>query len=363
MERSDSMIQSIRGLCHDHISEPIEGIEIRSRNVDGHVVIVARVPVSARRPHMVTVHRRTDFWTRVEDGKRQMSVGEIRETFVKDPIGMRLDSIDSRLSHLGQRMTRDQRKKALTEASQSHVSDALAQSDEGELLAEIRREHFEGEVGKNPFLWLSATPVTPSRHLIAVDEPTILSVLSAPPGSRRDGWNMTGLDLSQQRISLTGVQLGTKAHRYLEVFENGHLEFWTPLNDSFCWRQSAEERRVRPRLYPYPVVEYPVSFLSLASALLDKAGYSGELWVQLQYRNVEGYTLPPGHPGEFVFHSPFDGSTPFAGPHLLIGPRQFSRSLLPHEVAFDLLRDVYRAFGVPVKHIPFRDSTGTFSFG
>lgn len=363
MTRSDSMIRSIRGLCHDHIAEPIEGIEIRSRNVKGHSVIVVRVPVSARRPHMVTLHRRTDFWTRVEDGKRQMSVGEIREAFVKDPIGMRLDSIDARLSHLGQGIGRDQRKKELTEASKAHVSAALVRSSDGSVVAEIRREHFENEVGERPFLWLSATPVTPRRRLIAVDEPEIVSMLSAPPGSRRDGWNMAGLDHSQRRTSLIGIQLGTKEHRYLEVLENGHLEFWTPLNESFCRNQSAEERRVQPRLYPYPVVEYPVSFLYLASALLAKADYSGELWTQLQYRNVKGYVLPPGQPRDFIFNSPFDGSTPFAGRHLLAGPIRALQSHFPHKVAFALLKDVYRAFGVQVKHIPFRDSGGAFSFG
>ena len=364
MSNSESMIQSIRSLCHDHIAERIEGIEIRGRNVTGNTVILVRIPISARRPHMVTRDRRTDFVVRVEDGKREMSLAEIREAFVNEPTGMRLDSMDARLSHLVRVLGYDQRKKELTEISQAHVSDALARLDDGRLLADFMRERFETEVGESPFLWLGATPVTPRQHLIEVDEPDIISMLSTPPGSRRSGWNMAGLDHSHQR-SLTGVELGTKGYEYLEVFENGHLEFWTPLDDHFCWRQSEEERKVRPRLYPYPVVEYPVSFLRLAEALLGGAGYSEEIMIQLEYRNAAGYILRPGQPGHFDFDSPLVGSTPFAGPHLLVGPIRVpgTPTFQPDEVALYVLKVVYRAFGIGAEGIPFRDSDGTFSFG
>ena len=91
MNNSDSMIRSIRASCHDHIAERIEGIEVHPRNVNGKAVIIVRIPMSGRRPHMVTLNHRTDFMTRFEDGKREMSVGEIREAFVSEPIGMRLD--------------------------------------------------------------------------------------------------------------------------------------------------------------------------------------------------------------------------------------------------------------------------------
>ena len=213
------------------------------------------------------------------------------------------------------------------------------------VLAEVLRERFETEVRASPFLWLGATPVTPRQRLIAVDDPEIVSMLSVPPGSRRGGWNMSGLDHSRRR-SLTGVELGIKEYGYLEVFDNGHLEFWTPLDDRFCWGQSEEERRVRPRLYPYPVVEYPVSFLRLAAALLGSAGYSEEVLIQLEYRNASGYILPPGQPEHFDFYSPLVPHAPFAGPHLLIRPIRVPGTFKPDEVAFDLLKVVYQGFGV-----------------
>lgn len=360
MARSDSMIQSIRGLCHDHIADRIEGIEIRSRSVKGNTVVIVRIPVSARRPHMVTLHGRTDFWTRIEDGKRQMSLAEIREAFLNEPIRLRLDKIEAGLSDLAQTLTYDQRKKEFSEAS-TEGSDVLLRTDDGSLLADVMRERFEQEVGSTPFLWLGATPVAPRPSLIPVDQEEIGAILSAPPESRRDGWNMGGLGRTRRR-SLTGVELGAKAYKYLEVFENGHMEFWAPLDDRFCWMQSEEERRARPRLYPYPVVEYPVSFLRLAAALMDSVGYSDEVLLQLEYRNVRGYSLRPGQPDEIRFLLP-DDTTPFDEQHLRIAPRSVSANFRPDEVAFDLLVHVYRAFGVAPEGIPFRDSGGAFSFG
>ena len=361
MNRSDSMVQSIGALCQDHIAERIEGIEIQPRNVNGNSVILVRIPMSGRRPHMVTLGHRTHFLTRYRDGKREMSLAEIREAFVNEPIGLRLAGIEASLAHLGGFLVRDQQEKELTEASQASVSDALLRAEDGRALADVMRRRFENEVGERPFLWLSATPVTPRPRLLPLGQPEVDSLLSAPPGDRPDGWNMAGLYTTRRR-SLTGLELGTKEYKYLEVFENGHLEFWTPLDEHFCWNQSEEERRIRPRLHPCPVVEYPVSFLRLAAALLEAAGYPDDRLIQLEYRNAAGYILRPGHPQSISFLMQSDRSKPFAQPHLRIAPRRVSGILSPDEVAFDLLSDVYRAFGVEAGGIPFRDSTGTFVF-
>ena len=361
MGDSETTRQSIRSLCHDHISARIDGLEVRPRVVNGHTLIVVRIPPSGRRPHMVTFGRRTDFCIRLEDGKREMSLPEIREAFVDEPVRLRLDRLDRRFSDLARFLMRDHQQAELAEALRTSASDAPLNSHDGELLAEVMRKRFESEVGEHPFLWLAVTPVTPRRGLIDVDQPEIASILSMPPRSRRGGWNMAGLDHARQR-PLTGVALGSKADAYLEVIENGHLEFWTPLDGHFCWMQSEEELRVRPRLYPYPVVEYPVSFLSLARALFDEAGHADEMLIQLQYRNVAGYFLRPGQPNEIRFLSPMDPSAPFAKPHLRIGPRRVPGTFSPDDTAFDLLTSVYRAFELEPDGIPFRDSAGVFSF-
>lgn len=361
MSAADRMQESIFGLCRDHIAERIEGIEIRTRDVNGHKVILVRIPRSGRRPHMVTRNHRTDFVTRVETAKRTMSLTEIREAFVKEENGLRLASIQATLNDVAQIVRGDQQEKDLAASPRADVSDELLLLDDGSRLAKLCRQYFRTEVGEDPFLWLALTPVSPKARLVDVEEADIVAMLSNPPGSRRGGWGMPRLSGRRQR-TLTGVELGTKSFRFLEVFENGHLEFWTPLTEHFCWNQSEEERRKRPRLYPYPVVEFPVTFLRLGSALLKAAGYSQDVLVQLEYRNVANYILRPGRPGSMAFQFS-SGSSPSNGPHIPLAPRRRCSDFDPDEVALDLLRKVYGAFGFEPGDIPFQDPRGGFSFG
>ena len=363
MEHSESMMKSIRSLCHDHIAERIEGIEIGLLDVNGNPVVLVRIPASGRHPHMVTMNRRTHFTIRDGNGKREMSMAEIREAFLSELVPQRLYRIDEKLSVLTRAVTSALQRGQLVDASQTQESDRFVLSDGGRRLAEIQRERFEKEVGTSPFLWLGVTPVAPRRNLIDVEKREFVDILSKPPGSRRDGWNMAGLDHHNRQRFANGIGLGTRDFRYLKVFENGHLEFWTPLDSHFCWEQSERERSVRPRLSPYPVVEYPVSFLRLTEAVMRKVGYSEEMLVQLEYRNVAGYILRPGRPESVVFHSPVNASAPFARQHILVGPTQVTTPFNPDKVAFDLLKVVYNDFGLDVAHIPFRNTNGVFSFG
>lgn len=358
MPDADRIRQSIRSLCHDHIAARIDGLEVACRVVNGHELILVRIPISARRPHMVTFRNRTDFFIRLEDGKREMSLAEIREAFVDGPVERRLDGLERRFSDLARALMQDRQEDELAEAARMPASDGVPRAEDGNLLAKAMRRRFETEAGDRPFLWLGATPVAPQRGLIDVDR---TDILSNPPGSRSGGWNMAGLDHARRR-SLWGLELGDKGLEYLEVFENGHLEFRTPLDGHFCWRQSEEERLARPRLYPYPVVEYPVSFLRLTEALLQEAGYTGEVLIQLQYWNVAGYILRPGQPDEIRFLSPRVPSTPIAAQHIKIGPTSVPMTFSPDEVAFGLLTSVYRAFEIGPEGIPFRNSAGMFSF-
>src|SRR3989304_6070729 len=92
-----AVAKSIRASCLDHISDRIDGLEVGERVVDGNPLVIVRVPVSARIPHMVTFQRRTAFHSRYDDGKREMSLAEIREAFTADETMRRLSSIERAL--------------------------------------------------------------------------------------------------------------------------------------------------------------------------------------------------------------------------------------------------------------------------
>jgi hypothetical protein len=70
---TESIKKSIMSLCHDHIVERIEGLEVVSRKVKGNPIVILRVPSSSRIPHMVKYQNRTDFYTRYHDGKREIT--------------------------------------------------------------------------------------------------------------------------------------------------------------------------------------------------------------------------------------------------------------------------------------------------
>jgi hypothetical protein len=92
--------RSIASLCQNHIRERIDGLGIRERNVKGNPLVVVRVPSSLGIPHMVTFSNRTDFYRRYQDGKREMTYGEIKDAFVGDEVRKQLYTVESAISDL-----------------------------------------------------------------------------------------------------------------------------------------------------------------------------------------------------------------------------------------------------------------------
>jgi hypothetical protein len=88
--RAESMVKSIRSSCRRWIEPPISGLEVARRQIDDHFVVLVRIPRSGRTPHMLKLRDATEFWTRYEDGKVQMTRHEIAEAFLSDETTMRL---------------------------------------------------------------------------------------------------------------------------------------------------------------------------------------------------------------------------------------------------------------------------------
>ncbi|TKS58097.1 MAG: hypothetical protein EWM73_03633 [Nitrospira sp.] len=81
----ESTVKSIRSLCLNHLDPRVSGLEVDRRMVDSHALVLVRIPRSARVPHMMTFQNATEFWSRYEDGKAQMTREEIREAFQTNP--------------------------------------------------------------------------------------------------------------------------------------------------------------------------------------------------------------------------------------------------------------------------------------
>ncbi|MCH8292913.1 ATP-binding protein [Candidatus Poribacteria bacterium] len=105
---TESIRKAIQSLCQDHISERIKGLEVVAREVKGNPLVIVLVPASERIPHMVTFKERTDFWMRYYDGKRAMTMGEIRETFSrKGLLGSLRNDLDEFGKFIGKRVGED----------------------------------------------------------------------------------------------------------------------------------------------------------------------------------------------------------------------------------------------------------------
>jgi len=81
-----TIAQAMRQTCLDGVRERLGDLEIRVYETTfDQGIIVFHVPFSERRPHMVTLTGRTDFYCRYDTDKRPMTIGEIREAILANP--------------------------------------------------------------------------------------------------------------------------------------------------------------------------------------------------------------------------------------------------------------------------------------
>jgi hypothetical protein len=373
----ESIKKSISMLAHEYIEERIDGIEVVVRSVAGNAVVIVRVPPSEKMPHMVTFESRTDFWCRYHDGKREMTFAEIKAMFNRDAVALKLTNMEKQIGIIS---------KQLYESGQSIKSisfkpfagtgvPAKAQVQQhpkgGVELLQLKMGHeiinaasakFEHEIKAAPCFWMAACPVHADLGMVDVTSPQIAALLKEPPGSTPNGWNMEAGYQPIKRTT-TGVERGNKDFEYLSLTENGLMEFWTPLNDHFCWRQSEEEFKKNPRLYPYSVIEYPVTFLRLYKAICAASNLKGQFIIRLWYKNVRGYVLRPFAPNSIGFEIPTRDVIPYGEQDLKLPDLEIDSQFDSEQTGFEIAKRFYAAFGHYDDVIPFYDrGVKEFSF-
>jgi hypothetical protein len=81
----------VMDLSNKYVSERLHGLEVATRSVKSHPVVIVRIPNSEQTPHMVTYNDTTGFYRRYHDGKRSMTTGEIRDAFSQYSLGQSHD--------------------------------------------------------------------------------------------------------------------------------------------------------------------------------------------------------------------------------------------------------------------------------
>jgi len=353
------IFRAVGDLCRDHISERIEGLEVVARTVAGNPVVIVRVPDSARRPHMVTYKNRTDFWARCHDGKREMTIGEIRQAFSEDWLGIQVSRMSEDLSVLTREIRNsgnvDRVRRLVAEGNENAVLDLT----DGKDLLETRYELFKSRTGTESRFFMAACPLELRGRAEFPDD--VREILRTPPGSRPTAWSM---HWDQKKIIHTanGLHWGRPGIEEAELLFNGLLEMRIDIAERFFHRQNPEEIRTKPRLYPYPVVEYPATFLRLYGALAQQLDSRGDSIVWMVYRNIAGHYLRPGAPGSIDFDFPVKDPRPMEKETLFFSAT-FDPTETTDEVAFSLVKQLYAAFGLRESAVPFFNrSTRRFSF-
>jgi Putative DNA-binding domain len=244
------------------------------------------------------------YWLRVGDRVRMMSREEIRTKFTKG-----------------------------SEASQEIEQQLLADREE------VR-------IKKKPCLWLKIVPDA-EMDIRFGDEEKALLTDPAATGNRSSGWNFIR-ELGYPRPFARGLRLRDEFEE-VEMFGTGTIVLSATLA-RLHWKGGENE------IWPFALVEYPVSVMRLAAKLFEKWGSDiSEILVDFAFVGLRGWTLRGGSPsapsGRFRSPAVYEEDNDLNPPK----PFRFTREEIttePDRCGLRLITFIYRAFGYEESAIP-----------
>jgi hypothetical protein len=200
---------------------------------------------------------------------------------------------------------------------------------------------------KDPCFWLKIAP-DPELHIRSFgDEGNALLTDPAKTGNRSSGWNFIR-ELIYPQLFANGLRL-KDAFEEVVLHFTGAIVFTMPL-DRLHWKGGEHE------IWPYALLEYPVSVMRLAAKLFEKWGAgTSDILVDFTFVGLRGWTLWKG--------SPRDPSVRFRPPHAFEEdndlfpekPFRFKREDIvnePDRCGLRLITYIYRAFGYEESDVP-----------
>jgi hypothetical protein len=333
---------SLRQSAHEYIRERIPDLELTVRSIRNNALLLIRIPESDRKPHMVSYHHLTRFCMRYDDGKREMTREEIRDAFINRE-SERISAV------LAERIVVPTFGPTFDERVSRASADEPFQERDPQVLREAVLRRSE-RMASPPEMFFAYIPASP--HSIESDPD--LRILAK--GMRESGWNLRRV-LREIRQTKYGFECGSEnSSLVLRILENGVVTATVPINDAITRPPLGVWRPNGAALYPYAVVEYPLSFCILIQNLhqiLPEQNCGGE--IVMIYRGIRGYCLRPYRPGIVGYDMDFEvRAFPDDCFEYWV---EVDASFEPNEVAYKLIHRFYRAFGHESKVIPFWDST------
>lgn len=281
-------------------------------------IIHVQVHEGSRRPYALLKDRGRQFHIRVADRIREMTRQEIAEAFGRTP-------------SLGDR-----------------VAEAMKRVGEA----------ADGQIGASQFWWCLEPTESLGIDFENADTETKkffedLVMRPQASGNRSSGWTMI-FDQSKPRFRSSGLKhaVGTGANEHLvEISPNGRMTFQAPRRRLYRgWTDEATA------IYPFALIELPVSTFRMAAKLLDRYATSRtELKVvsAAVIGGISGSILEPGSPDGPS--RPWHQAKPFEGKDLRVPPFGIEAVEIrknPDAAAYPLIRRIYEGFDLEADDIP-----------
>ena len=228
-----------------------------------------------------------------------------------------------------------------------HDVTAMANAEGGYLVVGLGTNKVGGQketempTGNIPTYRLTCKPKQVQSGRIDTSDLHLRAILTETDHLRPHGFGFRGV--REISSTPTGIK-GSGVYSELEVIleEDGYFELRCPLESAlFQWRRRESGYPNENWLYPYAVVELPISFLRTARRVYDHAGNSSDTEIQQQFRSLKGFLLVDGHPGNPLFG---ENVRRFEEKDLIgetyVEPPGFS----PEQVAEKLILEVYNSF-------------------
>jgi hypothetical protein len=170
--------------------------------------------------------------------------------------------------------------------------------------------------------------------------------------NRAHGWTFLGRGIEPNMIQ-GGLRSGDAESGELVVSKEGRLTYSVPLTSLQF------EDRAQREIYPFALLEYPVSIVRLLAVLLNEYARDSKPGVMLELgmMRVRGWTLWPYAPNKMGWHEEFFGKTTYedADDVLTTPPLEFEWDEVtsqPDHCAYRAIRLVYEAFHFTEDKIP-----------
>ncbi|MDE0086412.1 MAG: hypothetical protein OXU23_11900 [Candidatus Poribacteria bacterium] len=226
-----------------------------------------------------------------------------------------------------------------------------------------RFSSFVKAISDQPYYRIFALPNESNGKVVSTEEQCIRDILHNPPNKRWAGFGVTGLLERDEHQWEEGIEGSNVTGGKITLLRDGYFEVLCPINIQFqrgwCSPQFAIPNSVK-WLYPYVVIEFPVSFMRLVKDIYDKSGIDSGVTIEQYYHNITEYALPEGPPTYPTFGAFIDERGVYEGASPIHSVQQIRNDFIPDHVAYDLVADVYSKFGLGAKAIPAFDENKRF---